>query len=108
MLTDFGIGSLVIIIIYIGHYFLPIAYAIFILTQHLVPVIKKTNISLTFKILHLRQGSFTRKVRTIFTLKIIVSIFVKLFLILVLHLTTIFYRKNFCQKGLLNPGIILE
>ena len=42
--------------------------------------------SLTFKILHLRQGSFTRKVRTIFTLKIIVSIFVKLFLILVLHL----------------------
>jgi len=41
----------------------------------------KTNISLTFKILHLRQGSFTRKVRTIFTLKIIVSIFVKLFLI---------------------------
>jgi hypothetical protein len=36
----------------------------------------KTNISLTFKILHLRQGSFTRKVRTIFTLKFIVSIFV--------------------------------
>jgi uncharacterized membrane protein len=34
-----------------------------------------TNISLTIKILHLRQGSFTRKVRTIFTLKIIVSIF---------------------------------
>jgi hypothetical protein len=30
--------------------------------------------------LHLGQGSFTRKVRTIFTLKIIVSIFVKLFL----------------------------
>jgi hypothetical protein len=45
----------------------------------------KTNISLTFKILYLRQSSFTRKVRTIFTLKIIVSIFVKLFLILVLH-----------------------
>jgi hypothetical protein len=43
----------------------------------------KTNI------LHLRQGSFTRKVRTVFTLKIIVSIFVKFFLILVLHL-----RKN--------------
>ena len=42
-----------------------------------------TNISLTIKILHLRQGSFTRKVRIIFTLKIIVSIFVKLFLILV-------------------------
>ena len=33
----------------------------------------KTNISLTFKILHIRQGSFTRKVRTIFTLKIIVN-----------------------------------
>jgi hypothetical protein len=46
----------------------------------------KTNISLKIKILHLRQGSFTRKVRTIFTLKIIVSIFVKLLLILVLHL----------------------
>jgi hypothetical protein len=45
----------------------------------------KTNISLKIKILHLRHGSFTRKVRTIFTLKIIVSIFVKLFLILVLH-----------------------
>ena len=44
----------------------------------------KTKISLTIKILHLGQGSFTRKVRTIFTLKIIVSIFVKLFLILVL------------------------
>ena len=37
ILTDFGIGSLVIII-YIGHYFLPIAYVIFILTQRLVPV----------------------------------------------------------------------
>ena len=46
----------------------------------------KTKISLTIKILHLGQGSFTRKVRTIFSLKIIVSIFVKLFLILVLHL----------------------
>ena len=37
ILTDFGIGSLVIII-YIGHYFLPIAYVIFTLTQRLVPV----------------------------------------------------------------------
>jgi hypothetical protein len=46
----------------------------------------KTKISPTIKILRLGQGSFTRKVRTIFTLKIIVSIFVKLFLILVLHL----------------------
>ena len=40
----------------------------------------KIKISLTIKMLHLGQGSFTRKVRTIFTLKIIVSIFVKLFL----------------------------
>jgi hypothetical protein len=39
ILTDFGIESLVIII-YIGHYFLPIAYVIFILTQRLVPVPK--------------------------------------------------------------------
>jgi hypothetical protein len=39
ILTDFGIGCLVIII-YIGHYFLPIAYVIFILTQRLVPVIE--------------------------------------------------------------------
>jgi hypothetical protein len=38
ILTDFGMGSLVIII-YIGHYFLPIAYVIFILTQRLVPVV---------------------------------------------------------------------
>jgi hypothetical protein len=30
----------------------------------------KTNISLTIKILHLGQGSFTRKVRTIFTLRL--------------------------------------
>jgi hypothetical protein len=50
------------------------------------------------KILHLGQGSFTRKVRTIFTLKIIVSIFVKLFN-LSFTLTTIFYRKNVCEKG---------
>ena len=59
----------------------------------------KTNISLTFKILHLQQGSFTRKIRKIFTLKIIVSIFVKLFMILVLHLRQFFYRKNFYEKG---------
>ena len=50
------------------------------------------------KILHLGQGSFTRKVRTIFTLKIIVSIFVKLFNFS-FTLATIFYRKNFCEKG---------
>ena len=39
ILTDFGIGSLVIII-YIGHYFLLIDYVIFILTQCLVSVFK--------------------------------------------------------------------
>ena len=59
--------------------------------------------SLTIKdktnILHLRQGSFTRKVRTVFTLKIIVSIFVKLFLILVLHLRQFFIVRIFCEKG---------
>jgi hypothetical protein len=54
----------------------------------------KTNISLTFKILHLRQGSFTRKVRTIFPLKIIVSIFVKIFLILDLHLRQFFIVRR--------------
>jgi hypothetical protein len=53
-------------------------------------VIGLGNISLTFNILHLRQGSFTRKVRTNFTLKIIVSMFVKLFMILVLHLRQCF------------------
>jgi hypothetical protein len=59
----------------------------------------KTNISLTFKILHLWQSSFTRRVRTIFTLNIIVSIFVKTLFNLSFTLTTIFYRKNFCEKG---------
>ena len=38
ILTDFGIVGLVIII-YIGHYFLPTAYIIFILTQRLVLVL---------------------------------------------------------------------
>ena len=59
----------------------------------------KTNISLTFKILHLRQGSFTHNVRTIFTLKIIVSIFVKLLLILVLHLRQFFFLRIFVKKA---------
>ena len=65
----------------------------------------KTNISLTIKILHLGQGSFTRKVRTIFTLKIIISIFVKLFLILVLHLRQFFIARLFVKraKGIENP-----
>ena len=59
----------------------------------------KTNISLTIKILHLGQGSFTRKARTIFTLKIIVSIFVKLFLILVLHLRQFFIVRIFVKRA---------
>ena len=59
----------------------------------------KTKISLTIKILHLGQGSFTRKVRTIFTLKIIVSIFVKLFLILVLHLRQFFVVRIFVKRA---------
>jgi len=59
----------------------------------------KTNISLTLKILHLRQGSFTRKVRTIFTLKIIVSIFVKLLMILVLHLRQFFIVSIFVKRA---------
>ena len=59
----------------------------------------KTNISLKITILHLGQGSFTRKVRTIFTLKIIVSIFVKLFLILVLHLRQFFIVRIFVKRA---------
>ena len=59
----------------------------------------KTKISLTIKILHLGQGSFTCKVRTIFTLKIIVSIFVKLFLILVLHLRQFFMVRIFVKRA---------
>ena len=58
----------------------------------------KTNISLMFNILHLRQGSFTRKVRTNFTLKIIVSMFVKLFMILVLHLRQCFIVIFFVKR----------
>ena len=59
----------------------------------------KTNISLTIKILHLGQGRFTRKVSTIFALKIIVSIFVKLFLILVLHLRQFFIVRIFVKRA---------
>ena len=59
----------------------------------------KTKISLTIKMLHLGQGSFTRKVRAIFTLKIIVSIFVKLFLILVLHLRQFFIVRIFVKRA---------
>ena len=51
------------------------------------------------KISHLEQGSFTHKVRTIFTLKIIVSIFVKLFLILVLHLRQFFIVRIFVKRA---------
>jgi hypothetical protein len=59
----------------------------------------KIKISLTIKILPLGQGSFTRKVRTIFTLKIIVSIFVKLFLILILHLRQFFIVRIFVKRA---------
>ena len=59
----------------------------------------KTKISLTIKILHLGQDSFTRKARTIFTLKIIVSIFLKLFLILVLHLRQFFIVIIFVKRA---------
>jgi hypothetical protein len=52
----------------------------------------------SIKILHLGQGNFTRKVRTIFTLKLIVSIFVKLFLILVLHLRQFFIIRIFVKR----------
>ena len=72
----------------------PSFYFIFSLT-----IKDKTNISLTIKILHLRQGSFTRKVRTIFTLKIIINIFVKLFLILVLHLRQFFIVRIFVKRA---------
>ena len=65
----------------------------------------KTKISLTIKILHLGQGSFTRKVRTIFTLKIIVSIFVKLFLILVLHLRQFFIVRIFVKRAMVFNAI---
>ena len=59
----------------------------------------KAKISLTIKILHLGQDSFTRKARTIFTLKIIVSIFVKLFLILVLHLRQLVIVSIFVKRA---------
>ena len=59
----------------------------------------KTKISLTIKILHLGQGSFTRKARNIFTLKIIVSIFVKLFLILDLHLRQFFIVRIVVKRA---------
>ena len=65
----------------------------------------KTNISLTIKVLHLRQSNFARKVRTIFTLKIIVSIFVKLFLILVLHLRQFFIVRIFVKRAMVFNAI---
>jgi hypothetical protein len=77
----------------------PSFFSIFSLT-----IKDKTNISLTFKILHLRQNSFTRKVMTIFTLKIIVSIFVKLFLILVLHLRQFFIVRIFVKRATVGPN----
>ena len=59
----------------------------------------KINISLTIKTLHLGQGSFTRKDRTIFTLKINVSIFVEIFLILVLNLRQFFIVRIFVKRA---------
>jgi hypothetical protein len=62
-----------------------------------------SNFSFTIKdetnILHLRPGSFTRKVRTVFTLKIIVSIFVELFLILVLQLRQFLIVRIFVKRA---------
>jgi hypothetical protein len=60
-----------------------IFFVVFLLT-----IKDKTHISLTFDILHIRQGSFTRKVRTNFTLKIIVSKFERK-----RNMCLIFYRK---------------
>jgi hypothetical protein len=76
------------------HYIVHLFFLFFSLT-----IKDKTKISLTIKILHLGQGSFTRKVRTIFTFKIIVSIFVKLFLILVLHLRQFFIVRIFVKRA---------
>ena len=73
----------------------PSFYFIFSLT-----IKDNTNIFLTIKILPLRQCSFTRKVMIIFTLKIIVSIFVKLFLILVLHLRQFFIVRIFVKRAI--------
>jgi hypothetical protein len=68
--------------------------------QCIVHLLKdKPNISLSFNILHLRLGSDTRKVRTIFILKIIVSILVKLFLILVLHLRQFVIVRMFVKRA---------
>ena len=55
----------------------------------------KKNISLTFNILLLLQGSNTHKVRTMFALKIIISIFVKISLILDLHLRQFYIVRIF-------------
>ena len=69
----------------------------------LLTIKDKTKISLTIKILHLGQGSLTRKVMTIFTL--IVSIFVKLFLILVLHLRQFFIVRIFVKRAMVFNAI---
>jgi hypothetical protein len=57
-----------------------------------------SSVELLTDITHI-GGSFTRKVRTIFTLKIIVSIFVKPFLILVLHLRQFFIVRIFVKRA---------
>ena len=72
--------------------------------QCIVHLFFSSIFSLTIKdktnILHLRQGSLTRKVRTVFTLKIIVSIFMKLFLILVLHLQQFFIVRILVKRAI--------
>ena len=57
--------------------------------------------------LHLREGSSTRQVRTMFAFNIIVSIFVKLFMVLILTLKTIIYRKHLCDKVLQHFTILI-
>jgi hypothetical protein len=59
----------------------------------------KKNISLTFNILLLLQGSNTHKVRTMFALKIIISIFVKLLMDLVFHLRQLFIVRIFVKRA---------
>jgi uncharacterized metal-binding protein len=72
ILTDFGIGSLVIII-YIGHYFLPIAYVI--LTQPLVPVVLSFIVSEKKKKRWTMHWRFGLKIREQFTISAFSHIF---------------------------------
>jgi hypothetical protein len=60
---------------------------------------KSLTIKDTFNILHLLQGSNTHKVRTMFALKIIISIFVKLFMVLIFHLRQLFIVRIFVKRA---------